>query len=101
MATTTPRPAIEAPHAERYVIGRSGVFATLWDRQEKRLVVDNATEEHCRRVRDQLLMAIELDRIQQAHDVTDGRLAEQRHLLDADPDTAVPLPGIPHPKEGL
>ncbi len=45
------------------------------------------------------LMALEFDRIQQAHDVADGRLAEQRHYLDADPDTAVPLPGIPHPKE--
>ncbi|MFD7661002.1 hypothetical protein [Streptomyces sp. NPDC059788] len=51
MKTTTPRPAVEAPQEERYVIGRTGVFATLWDRQEKRLVVDNATEEHCCRVR--------------------------------------------------
>ncbi|MER7477351.1 hypothetical protein ABTX60_06810 [Streptomyces sp. NPDC126510] len=39
---------------ERYVIGRNGVFATLYDWQEHRLVVDNATEEHCRRVRDEL-----------------------------------------------
>ncbi|MFH9426406.1 hypothetical protein [Streptomyces sp. NPDC017529] len=39
----------------RYVIGRDGGFATLWDRQEKRLVVENASEEHCRRVRDGLL----------------------------------------------
>lgn len=39
---------------ERYVIGRNGVFATLYDRQEERLIVDNATEEYCRRVRDEL-----------------------------------------------
>lgn len=38
----------------RYAIGRDGVFATLYDRQEQRLVVENATEEHCRNVRDQL-----------------------------------------------
>lgn len=49
-----PKPA---PVDERYVIGRNGVFATLYDRQEQRLVVDNATEEHCRRVRDELLAA--------------------------------------------
>ncbi|MER6632263.1 hypothetical protein ABT301_29285 [Streptomyces sp. NPDC000987] len=46
-----------APAGERYVIGRTSVFATLYDRQEQRLVVDNATEEHCRRVRDELLAA--------------------------------------------
>jgi ribosomal protein L34E len=40
---------------ERYVIGRNGVFATLYDWQEHRLVVDNATEAYCRRVRDALL----------------------------------------------
>ncbi|MEU9634442.1 hypothetical protein AB0D80_08705 [Streptomyces tendae] len=40
---------------DRYVIGRDGVFATLWDRQDRRLVVENATEAHCRRVRDTLL----------------------------------------------
>lgn len=39
---------------DRYVIGRDGVFATLWDRQENRPVVENATEEHCRKVRDDL-----------------------------------------------
>ncbi|EMF31105.1 hypothetical protein H114_00712 [Streptomyces gancidicus BKS 13-15] len=44
---------------ERYVIGRSGAFATLYDWKEHRLVVDNATEEHCRRVRDELLAAAE------------------------------------------
>ncbi|WP_372412849.1 hypothetical protein [Streptomyces luteireticuli] len=33
--------------------------------------------------------------LQIAHPVTDGGLAEQRHLLDADPDTCLPLPGIP------
>ncbi|MFI8942670.1 hypothetical protein [Streptomyces syringium] len=41
-----------------------------------------------------------LDELQQAQPVTDGRLAEQRHFLDADPDTCVPLPGIAHPKSG-
>ncbi|WP_030670498.1 hypothetical protein [Streptomyces rimosus] len=82
MATTTPRPAIEA----------------LDDLAEQ-------TVAHIKFLTQQItaytkfLAAIELDRLQQAHDVTDGRLAEQRHLLDADPDTAVPLPGIPHPKE--
>lgn len=45
-----------APSA-RYVIGRDGVFATLYDRQVQRLVVENATEAHCRKVRDQLLAA--------------------------------------------
>ncbi|KUN32474.1 hypothetical protein AQJ11_02820 [Streptomyces corchorusii] len=43
------------PVDERYVIGRDGVFATLYDRQEQRLVVENATEEYCRQVRDALL----------------------------------------------
>ncbi|MEU7149138.1 hypothetical protein AB0B15_14050 [Streptomyces sp. NPDC045456] len=71
MATTTPRPAIEA------------LDVPLAD-----------VQADIRR-----LTALEFDRLQQAHDVTDGRLAEQRHYLDADPDTAVPLPGIPHPKE--
>ncbi|MEU7240241.1 hypothetical protein [Streptomyces sparsogenes] len=47
-----------------------------------------------------LRTAMLLDSLQQAQSVTDGRLAEQRHLLDADPDTCVPLPGIPHPKTG-
>ncbi|MFJ3950218.1 hypothetical protein ACIPXV_09135 [Streptomyces libani] len=42
-------------------------------------------------------MAIELDRLQQRMPVTDGRLAEQRHLLDADLDTCLPLPGVEHP----
>ncbi|MDX3230536.1 hypothetical protein [Streptomyces sp. ME19-01-6] len=42
--------------------------------------------------------AMLLDSLQQAQPVTDGQLAEQRHFLDADPDTCVPLPGIPHPK---
>lgn len=45
----------------RYVIGRNGAFATLYDRQTNRLLVDNATESHCRRVRDRL--------IAQAHDL--------------------------------
>ncbi|MFE7780316.1 hypothetical protein [Streptomyces nigrescens] len=42
----------------------------------------------------ELATAYEFYRLQQAQAVTDGRLAEQRHLLDADPDTAVPTPGI-------
>jgi hypothetical protein len=40
---------------ERYAIGRNGVFATLYDRVEQRIVLDNTTEDHCRRVRDQLI----------------------------------------------
>ncbi|MEU0059886.1 hypothetical protein [Streptomyces sp. NPDC006334] len=46
-----------APAPERFVIGRDGVFATLYDWQENRVVVENASEEHCRRVRDELLAA--------------------------------------------
>lgn len=46
-----------------------------------------------------LRMATELDRLQQRMPVTDGRLAEQRHWLDADPDTCLPLPGIAHKEE--
>ncbi|MGW4731770.1 hypothetical protein ACWEQC_21850 [Streptomyces shenzhenensis] len=42
---------------ERYLIGWNGISVTLYDRHEKRLVVDNATWAHCRRVRDQLLAA--------------------------------------------
>ncbi|RXS78869.1 hypothetical protein EST92_19750 [Streptomyces sp. TM32] len=42
------------------------------------------------------LLAIELDRLQQRIPLTDGRLAEQRHLLDADLDTCLPLPGVEH-----
>ncbi|MFI0914370.1 hypothetical protein [Streptomyces abikoensis] len=45
-----------------------------------------------------LAAALLMDELQQAQPVDDGRLAEQRHLLDPDPDTAVPLPGIPHPR---
>lgn len=48
-----------SPDDERYVIGRNGVFATLYDRQERRLIVDNSTEEHCRNVRDGLLASRE------------------------------------------
>lgn len=44
--------------SDRYMIGRDGVFATLYDRQEQRLVVENATEAHCRKVRDRLLAAV-------------------------------------------
>lgn len=71
----TPTPSL----TDRYVIGRDGAFATLYDRQERRLVVENATEEHCRNVRDQLI---------------DGQLAEQRHqYLDLDTDSAHTIPG--------
>ncbi|KIZ16904.1 hypothetical protein [Streptomyces natalensis] len=45
-----------------------------------------------------LRTAYELDRLQQRMPLTDGRLAEQRHWLDADLDTSFPLPGIAHPK---
>lgn len=47
-----------------------------------------------------LAAALLLDDLQQAMPVTDGRLAEQRHFLDPDPDTCVPLPGIAHPEAG-
>ncbi|WP_406215058.1 hypothetical protein [Streptomyces decoyicus] len=68
--------------ADRYVLGRDGVFATLFDQQERRLVVENSTEENCRKVRDQLI----------AHH--DGQLAEQRHqYLDLDADSAFTVPG--------
>jgi hypothetical protein len=50
-------PGIPLRPEDRYAIGRDGVFATLYDQQEKRLIVDNATAEHCARVRDQLLAA--------------------------------------------
>lgn len=43
-----------------------------------------------------LATALLFDALQQAQPLT-GALAEQRHYLDADPDTCVPLPGIPHP----
>ncbi|MEU8682938.1 hypothetical protein [Streptomyces sp. NPDC048611] len=46
----------------------------------------------------ELAMAYEFDRTQQRLDVNNGQTAELRHYLDADPDTCVPLPGIPHPK---
>lgn len=39
-----------------------------------------------------------LDELQQAMDVNNGGLAEQRHWLDADADTCLPLPGVPHPR---
>ena len=45
-------------------------------------------------------LAYELDRIQQSMPLTDGALAEQRHLLDPDPDPDLfHLPGISHKKE--
>lgn len=43
-------------------------------------------------------IAHELDLLQRAIPLDDGEHAEQRHWLDADPDTCVPLPGIPHPR---
>ncbi|WP_157849378.1 hypothetical protein [Streptomyces violaceorubidus] len=49
------------PASDRYVIGRDGVFATLYDRQEQRFVVENATEEHCRKVRTELEASQRLD----------------------------------------
>lgn len=86
MATTTPHPATGSQQ-DRYVLGRDGVFATLWDSQEHRMVVENATEEHCRKVRDQLAYR-------------DCQEADLAHLLDAcdanyihcatDPDAQVP-----------
>lgn len=51
----------------RYVIGRDGVFATLYDQQEERLVVENSTEEHCRRV----LAELQEDGMCPACDTTD------------------------------
>jgi hypothetical protein len=51
MTTATPAPAPE----ERYFIGRNGVFATLYDRREKRVVLDNATEAACLRLAGLLL----------------------------------------------
>jgi hypothetical protein len=47
--------------------------------------------------RDHELSAL-FDALQQAQPLTDGAHAEQRHFLDADADTCVPLPGVPHPK---
>ncbi|MEU7435694.1 hypothetical protein AB0B07_33375 [Streptomyces sioyaensis] len=81
--TTLDRPApTSLPTTDRYVIGRDGVFATLYDSQENRLVVENATEEHCLQVRDQLI------------GYRDGQLAEQRHqYLDLDADSAFTTPG--------
>lgn len=79
--TTAELPATSpvSPLTDRYVIGRDGVFATLYDRQERRLLVQNATEDHCLKVRDQLI---------------DGQLAEQRHqYFDLDLDSAYALPG--------
>ncbi|MFF6847049.1 hypothetical protein [Streptomyces antimycoticus] len=42
--------------------------------------------------------ALLLDSLQQAMPLSNPDLCEQRHFLDADADTCVPLPGIPHPK---
>jgi hypothetical protein len=50
--------------------------------------------------RDPFEMALLFDALQQAQPVDDGQLAEQRHFLDADMDTCVPMPGIAHPKTG-
>lgn len=40
---------------ERYAVGRNGVFATLYDTVERRLILDNATEINCLRARADLL----------------------------------------------
>ena len=88
--TTAERPApvttpteSATPQTDRYVIGRDGSFATLWDCKENRAVVENATEEHCRTVRDELLAAYR-----------QGQLAEQLHqFLDLDLDRAYTVPG--------
>lgn len=45
-----------------------------------------------------LRQAYLLDELQQAIPLSDGPHAEQRHFLDADPDTKFPLPGIAHPE---
>ncbi|MGW3428027.1 hypothetical protein ACWDHW_08720 [Streptomyces melanosporofaciens] len=42
--------------------------------------------------------ALLLDSLQQAMPLSDPDLCEQRHFLDADADTCVPLPGVAHPK---
>lgn len=47
-----------------------------------------------------LRQALLLDELQQSLPLTDGRFAELRHLLDPDPDTSYPLPGIAHPAGG-
>ncbi|WP_159391114.1 hypothetical protein [Streptomyces viridochromogenes] len=54
---------------DRYVIGRDGVFATLWDRQDRRLVIENSTEEHCRRALDSLT-AVSVEPPQQSSEAT-------------------------------
>jgi hypothetical protein len=45
-------------------------------------------------------LAARLDALQLAQPLTDGPHAEQRHFLDADGDTCVPLPGVAHPAPG-
>ncbi|MEC4016010.1 hypothetical protein [Streptomyces sp. H27-D2] len=48
-----------------------------------------------------LRRALLLESLREALPVSDPRLAAERHCwLDADPDTAYPLPGIPHPAGG-
>ena len=49
------------PAQGRYHVGRNGVFATLYDRETGRVVVDNSTTARCHHVRDRLLA--------QAHDL--------------------------------
>lgn len=50
---------------DRYVIGRDGVFATLYDTVERRLIVENATRAFCEQVREDLLAG-------RGHDPTNG-----------------------------
>ena len=50
---------------------------------------------------DAMRAALLLDELQQAIPLADGQHAELRHLLDGyDLDVALPLPGLPHPKDG-
>lgn len=78
MSATIPAPAPENSEPERYVIGRNGVFATLYDCREKRLLLDNASEDNCLRLA--------------------GLLLEQDHQYnDLDADSACCLPGFTCP----
>ncbi|MFF5668859.1 hypothetical protein ACFY8S_01765 [Streptomyces hygroscopicus] len=77
--------------AERYVIGRNGVFATLYDWQEHRLVVENATEEHCRKVRDELL-ATEGRPCVKSDEPAVSHIAWAKEHLYVEPDDPKPAP---------
>ncbi|MFD7922596.1 hypothetical protein ACFV3R_25630 [Streptomyces sp. NPDC059740] len=83
---TTPAPE------SRYIIGHDGVFATLYDRQAHRVVVENATEEHCLRRREELVQAEEI------RELADALPVDMRHqLLDLDTDSTCRLPGFTCP----